>query len=131
MLVRTLLLVLFLHGTGGTGAQFMSPLFASELFGPGQPLDTTKYFLVMPDNIGHGKSSKPSDGLRARFPRYGYEDMVRAQHRLMTEGIGVSRIRLVMGTSMGGMHTWLWGQRYPDAMEALMPLASLPDQIAG
>jgi homoserine O-acetyltransferase/O-succinyltransferase len=123
--------VLILHGTGGTGAQFMNPLFASELFGPGQPLDTTKYFLVLPDNIGHGKSSKPSDGLRARFPRYGYEDMVRAQHRLMTEGLGVSRIRLVMGTSMGGMHTWIWGQRYPDAMDALMPLASLPDQIAG
>jgi homoserine O-acetyltransferase len=123
--------VIVLHGTSGTGAQFLSPLFAGELFGPGQPLDTAKFFIVLPDNIGHGKSSKPSDGLRARFPRYGYEDMVRAQYRLMTEGLGVTRLRLVMGTSMGGMHTWLWGQRYPEAMDALMPLASLPDQIAG
>lgn len=123
--------VLVLHGTGGTGAQFAGATFAGELFGPGQPLDASAYFVVMPDNIGHGRSSKPSDGLRARFPRYGYEDMVRAQYRLMTEGLGASRLRLVMGTSMGGMHTWIWGQRYPDAMDALMPLASLPDQISG
>ena len=123
--------VIVLHGTSGTGAQFLSPQFAGELFGPGQPLDTATYFIVLPDNIGHGQSSKPSDGLRATFPRYGYEDMVRAQYRLMTEGLGVTRLRLVMGTSMGGMHTWLWGQRYPEAMDALMPLASLPDQIAG
>ena len=124
-------LVLVLHGTGGTGAQFVGANFAGELFGPGQPLDATRYFVVMPDNIGHGISSKPSDGLRARFPRYGYEDMIRAQHLLVTEGLGAGRLRLVMGTSMGGMHTWLWGQRYPDAMDALMPLASLPDQISG
>lgn len=123
--------VLVLHGTSGTGAQFLSPQFAGELFGSGQPLDTATYFIVLPDNIGHGQSSKPSDGLRATFPRYGYEDMVRAQYRLMTEGLGATRLRLVMGTSMGGMHTWLWGQRYPEAMDALMPLASLPDQIAG
>jgi homoserine O-acetyltransferase len=123
--------VLVLHGTGGTGAQFAGANFAGELFGPGQPLDAATYFIVMPDNIGHGKSSKPSDGLRAKFPRYGYEDMVQAQYQLLTAGLGVGRVRLVMGTSMGGMHTWLWAQRYPDAMDALMPLASLPDQISG
>lgn len=123
--------VLVLHGTGGTGAQFSGANFAGELFGPGQPLDAAKYYVVMPDNIGHGKSSKPSGGLRATFPRYGYEDMIRAQHLLMTEGLGASRLRLVMGTSMGGMHTWLWAQRHPEAMDALMPLASLPDQISG
>ena len=123
--------VIVMHGTGGTGAQFVGPGFAGELFGPGQPLDAAKYFIVMPDAIGHGKSSKPSDGLRAKFPRYGYQDMVRAQYLLMTEGLGASRLRLVMGTSMGGMHTWVWGETYPDAMDALMPLASLPDQISG
>lgn len=123
--------VLVMHGTGGTGAQFVGPTFAGELFGAGQPLDAAQYFVVMPDAIGHGQSSKPSDGLRAKFPRYGYRDMVRAQHLLMTEALGASRLRLVMGTSMGGMHTWVWGQTYPDAMDALMPLASLPDQIAG
>jgi homoserine O-acetyltransferase len=123
--------VLVLHGTGGTGAQFAGANFAGELFGPGQPLDAARFFVVMPDNIGHGKSSKPSDGMRAKFPRYGYEDMIKAQHLLLTQGLNVGRIRLVMGTSMGGMHTWLWGQRYPDAMDALMPLASLPDQISG
>ncbi len=123
--------VLVLHGTGGTGAQFVGENFAGELFGPGQPLDATQYFVVMPDNIGHGASSKPSDGLRASFPRYGYDDMVEAQYRLVTEQLGVSKLRLVMGTSMGGMHTWVWGQRHPDMMDALMPLASLPDQIAG
>ena len=116
--------VLIMHGTGGTGAQFTGRGFAGELFGPGQPLDTTKYYIVLPDDIGHGKSSKPSDGLRAKFPRYGYQDMLTAEHRLLTEGLGVNHLRLVMGTSMGGMHTWLWGERWPDFMDALMPLAS-------
>jgi len=123
--------VLITHGTTGSGAQFLSPNFAPELFGAGQPLDATQYFIVLPDGIGHGKSSKPSDGLRAKFPHYGYRDMVEAQYRLLTEGLGVNHARLVMGTSMGGMHTWLWGQTYPDFMDALMPLASLPTQIAG
>ena len=118
--------VLVLHGTGGAGGQF-----AAELLGAGQPLDASRYFVIMPDGIGDGQSSKPSDGLRAAFPRDGYEDMVRAQYRLATEGLGVARLRLVMGTSMGGMHTWLWGQRHPQAMDALMPLASQPDQISG
>jgi homoserine O-acetyltransferase len=123
--------VLIGHGTGGSGAQFIRDEFAGELFGAGQLLDATKYFIVLPDGIGHGKSSKPSDGLRARFPRYGYHDMVDAQHRLLTAGLGVDHARLVMGTSMGGMHTWIWGSRYPDFMDALMPLASLPAQISG
>jgi homoserine O-acetyltransferase len=123
--------VLITHGTTGSGAQFLSPLFAPELFGPGQPLDATKYFIVLPDGIGHGRSSKPSDGLHARFPHYGYTDMVEAQYRLLTEGLGVNHARLVMGTSMGGMHTWVWGEAHPDFMDALMPLASLPTQIAG
>lgn len=119
------------HGTSGSGTQFLRPEFAGELFGVGQPLDATKYFIVLPDGIGHGKSSKPSDGLRARFPKYGYVDMVDAQYRLLTEGLGVNHLALVMGTSMGGMHTWVWGQRYPDFMDALLPLASLPTQISG
>ncbi|HEY7328656.1 MAG TPA: alpha/beta fold hydrolase [Gemmataceae bacterium] len=123
--------VLIVHGTTGSGAQFVGPSFAGELFGEGQLLDAGKYYLILPDGIGHGKSSKPSDGLHARFPRYGYEDMIRAQHRLLTEELKVNHLRLVMGTSMGGMHTWLWGQRYPDFMDALMPLASLPTQISG
>ena len=123
--------VLIVHGTTGSGAQFSSRAFAGELFLPGQPLDVTKYFIVMPDAIGHGASSKPSDGLRAKFPHYGYDDMVDAQHRLLTEGLGVDHARLVMGTSMGGMHTWVWGQRYPGFMDALLPLASLPTQISG
>lgn len=123
--------VLVMHGTTGSGAQFMRREFAGELFGPGQLLDATRYFIVLPDGIGHGKSSRPADALRARFPRYGYRDMVEAQYRLLTEGLGVNHLRLVMGTSMGGMHTWLWGERYPDFMDALMPLASLPTQIAG
>jgi len=123
--------VLVMHGTGGTGAQFIRNNFAGELFGPGQPLDASRYFIILPDDIGHGGSSKPSDGLRAKFPRYGYVDMVTAEHRLVTEGLGVNHLRLVMGTSMGGMHTWLWGSRYPDFMDALMPLASVPTQIAG
>jgi len=123
--------VLVLHGTTGSGAQFVRPEFSGCLFGPGQPLDADHYFLVLPDGIGHGHSSKPSDGLHARFPRYGYLDMVEAQRRLLAEAFGVTHLRLVMGTSMGGMHTWLWGQLHPDMMDALMPLASLPTQIAG
>lgn len=123
--------VLILHSTGGSGAQYMGPGFAGELFKPGGLLDAERYYLIIPDNIGHGRSSKPSDGLKARFPRYGYIDMVEAQHRLVTEGLGVNHLRLVMGASMGGMHTWLWGERYPEFMDALMPLASLPTQISG
>lgn len=123
--------VLILHGTGGTGAQFLAANFAGELFGPGQLLDASRHLIVLPDGIGHGGSSKPSDGLRMRFPRYTYEDMVVAQYRLLTEGLGVSHLRLVMGTSMGGMHTWMWGEMYPGFMDALMPLASVPTQIAG
>ena len=123
--------VLIMHGTTGSGAQFIRPEFAGELFGKDQPLDATKFFIVLPDGIGHGKSSKPSDGPHAKFPRYGYIDMVEAQYRLLTDGLGVNHARLVMGTSMGGMHTWLWGEIHPDFMDALMPLASLPTQISG
>jgi homoserine O-acetyltransferase/O-succinyltransferase len=123
--------VLIMHGTTGSGAQFIRPEFAGELFGKGQPLDATKFFIVLSDGIGHGKSSKPSDGMHAKFPRYGYVDMVEAQYRLLTEGLGVNHARLIMGTSMGGMHTWLWGELHPDFMNALMPLASLPIQISG
>jgi len=123
--------VLVLHGTGGSGGGFMSDQFAGVLFKPGQLLDAAKYFIILPDGIGHGQSSKPSDGLHARFPHYDYNDMVTAQYRLLTEGLGVNHLRLVMGTSMGGMHTWVWGEKYPDFMDALMPLASLPVQIAG
>jgi homoserine O-acetyltransferase len=123
--------VLITHGTTGSGAQFIRPEFAGELFGKDQPLDATKFFIVLPDGIGHGKSSKPSDGLHAKFPRYGYIDMVAAQHRLLMDGLGVNHARLVMGTSMGGMHTWLWGEKYPEFMDALLPLASLPTQISG
>src|SRR5437868_8104424 len=123
--------VLIMHGTTGSGAQFIRPEFAGELFGAGQPLDATKFFIVLPDGIGHGKSSKPSDGLHAKFPRCGYVDMVEAQFRLLTDGLGVNHARLIMGTSMGGMHTWLWGSAHPDFMDALMPLASLPTQISG
>jgi homoserine O-acetyltransferase/O-succinyltransferase len=123
--------VLILHGTGGSGAQFIRPEFSGELFGPGQLLDASRYFLILPDGIGHGNSSKPSDGLRARFPHYGYRDMVDAQYRLVTETLGVNHLRLVMGTSMGGMQTWMWGEQYPAFMDALMPLASVPAQISG
>jgi homoserine O-acetyltransferase len=122
--------VLIMHGTGGSGAQFLRADFAERLFRAGGLLDASKYFIVLPDGIGHGKSSKPSDGLRARFPRYGYVDMIEAQHRLLRE-LGVDHLRLVMGTSMGGMHTWLWGELHPQYMDALMPLASLPGQISG
>ena len=120
-----------MHGTGGSGAQFIRPEFAGRLFGPGALLDAARYFIILPDGIGHGQSSKPSDGLRRRFPRYGYLDMVQAQYRLLTEGLAINHLRLVMGTSMGGMHTWLWGERYPSFMDVLMPLASLPTQISG
>jgi len=123
--------VIVLHGTGGSSNQFLSDTFAGVLFGPGQLLDATRYFIVLPDGIGHGQSSKPSDGLHARFPRYEYEDMVAAQQRLLSQHLGVNHLRLVIGTSMGGMHTWMWGEMYPDYMDALMPLASLPVQIAG
>jgi homoserine O-acetyltransferase len=123
--------VLILHGTTGRSSNFLGPEFAGELFGQGQPLDVQRYYVIIPDGIGHGKSSKPSDGLRAKFPNYGYRDMVEAQYRLVTGGLAVNHLRLVMGTSMGGMHTWLWGEKHPDFMDALMPLASLPTQISG
>ncbi len=123
--------VLILHGTGGTGRGFLSDQFAGVLFGPDQLLDATRYFIILPDGIGHGGSSKPSDGLGDRFPRYDYDDMVTAQYRLVTEGLGVKHLRLVIGTSMGGMQTWVWGETYPDFMDALMPLASVPVEIAG
>lgn len=123
--------VLILHGTGGSGANFINPIFAGELFGPGEPLDAAHTFIVIPDGIGHGKSSKPSDGLHAHFPAYGYADMIEAQYRLLTEGLGLNHLRLVIGTSMGGMHSWLWGEIHPDFMDALMPLASVPTQISG
>jgi homoserine O-acetyltransferase/O-succinyltransferase len=122
---------LILHGTGGSGAGFLSNHFGRALFGPGRLLDATRYFIILPDGVGHGQSSKPSDGLRARFPRYAYSDMVAAQYRLLTEHLKVNHLRLAMGTSMGGMHTWLWGEKRPDFMDALMPLASLPVQISG
>jgi len=123
--------VLILHGTTGNGSNFIRGEFAGELFGTDQPLDATRFFLVLPDNLGHGQSSRPSDGLHAKFPRYGYRDMIEAQYRLLTEGLKVNHLRLVMGTSMGGMHTWLWGETHPEFMDALMPLASLPSQISG
>src|SRR5439155_1656875 len=123
--------VLILHGTGGSGRQFLAPQFAGMLFGPGAPLDTTIDYIVLPDGIGHGGSSKPSDGMRLRFPKYDYDDMVAAQYRLVTQHLGIHHLRLVMGTSMGGMHTWMWGEDYPDMMDALMPLACLPVRIAG
>jgi homoserine O-acetyltransferase/O-succinyltransferase len=123
--------VLVLHGTGGSGSGLLRPIFAGVLFGPGQLLDATKYFIILPDNIGHGKSSKPSDGLHARFPQYEYADMVALQHELVEKGLGVHQLRLVMGTSMGCMHSWMWGETYPDMMDALMPLACNPVAIAG
>jgi len=123
--------VLILHGTGGSGRQFSAPQFADVLFKPGGLLDPAKYFVIMPDDIGHGASSKPSDGLRARFPKYDYTDMVVAEHALVAEGLGVKRLRLIMGTSMGCMHAFMWGEMYPDGAKALMPLACLPVEIAG
>jgi homoserine O-acetyltransferase/O-succinyltransferase len=123
--------VLILHGTGGTGAQFLGPQFAGVLFGKGQLLDTSKYYIILPDGIGHGGSSKPSDGMHAHFPNYDYDDMVAAQHLLLTEGLHVDHLRLILGTSMGCMHSWVWGETYPNFSDALMPLACLPVQIAG
>ncbi|WP_225768427.1 alpha/beta fold hydrolase [Inquilinus sp. Marseille-Q2685] len=123
--------VLILHGTAGSGAGMLTPAFAGELFGPGQPLDANRYFIILPDAIGAGKSSKPSDGLRMRFPRYGYDDMVEAQYRLVTEGLKIRHLRLVLGNSMGGMQTWLWGEAHPDAMDALVPMASQPAAMSG
>lgn len=119
------------HGTGGSGASLLNPTFANVLFGPGQLLDATKYFIILPDGIGHGKSSKPSDGLHMKFPKYTYDDMVEALHEVLTKKLGVNHLRLVMGTSMGGMQTWVWGEMYPDFMDALMPLASNPVELAG
>ncbi len=128
--------VLILHGTGGQGGNFLrqrdgSDPFAGELFGPGQILDARRWFIVLPDSIGHGRSSKPSDGLRGAFPHYAYRDMIEAQRHLLTEGLGVDRLHLLMGTSMGGMHAWLWGEQWPDFMDGLVPLASLPTQVSG
>ncbi|HTO97220.1 MAG TPA: alpha/beta fold hydrolase [Myxococcales bacterium] len=123
--------VLVLHGTTGSGAQFLGDSFAGELFGPGQPLDAATHFIVLPDNIGHGRSSKPSDGLRARFPHYGYRDMIEAQRRLLTEKLGVNHLRLIAGTSMGCMHSWMWAEAQPRFMDAVLALACLPVQIAG
>lgn len=123
--------VIVMHGTTGSGNGFFNDRFSGNLFGPGQLLDATKYFIIFPDAIGHGKSSKPSDGLRMKFPKYTYNDMVRAQYLLLTEHLKVNHLRLVMGTSMGGMHTWVWGEMYPTFMDALFPLASLPVEIAG
>ena len=123
--------VLILHGTTGSGRAFLTPSFAGELFGPGQLLDTATHFIILPDGIGTGESSKPSDGLHARFPRYGYADMVTAQYRLVTEKLGVNHLLLVLGTSMGGMQSWMWAEQYPDFMDGVVPLASVPTQIAG
>src|SRR5258708_29272426 len=123
--------VLILHGTGGSSKEFPSTNYAGVLFAAGGLLDASKYFIVIPDNVGHGGSSKPSDGLHARFPHYDYDDMTDLQHRLLVDGLGVDHLHLVMGTSMGGMQTWMWGERWPGMMDALVPLASLPTQIAG
>jgi homoserine O-acetyltransferase/O-succinyltransferase len=123
--------VLLLHGTTGTGKNFLSPSLGGQLFGPGQPLDGTKFYLIMPDGIGRGGSSKPSDGLRAKFPKYGYNDVVEGQYRLVTEGLGIKHLRLILGTSMGGMQGWMWGERYPDFIDAIMPVASQPVEVSG
>ena len=122
--------VLVLHGSGGSAASMLTPTFAGELFGPGQPLDASKYYIIIPDGIGHGKSSKPSDGMKTAFPKYDYEDMVDAQYRLVNEGLAIKHLRLVIGNSMGGMHTWVWGVRYPSFMDALVPMASQPTEMA-
>src|SRR4051794_6560882 len=122
--------VLVLHGSGGSAASMLTPAFAGELFGAGQPLDASKYYIIIPDGIGHGKSSKPSDGMKTSFPKYNYEDMVDAQYRLLSEGLGIKHLRLVIGNSMGGMHTWIWGGKYPTYMDALVPMASQPTEMA-
>jgi len=123
--------VLVLHGTTGAGINFLNDTFSGTLFGPGQPLDASRYFIILPDSIGHGQSSKPSDGLRARFPRYTYDDMVNAQYRLIAEALHVDHLRLILGVSMGGMHAWLWAVRYPETMDAVMPIVCMPVQISG
>ena len=123
--------VLILHGTAGSGTGMLSPAFAGELFGPGQPLDAARYFIILPDALGAGKSTKPSDGLRAKFPKYDYDDMVLAQYRLVTEGLGLRHLRLVLGNSMGGMQTWIWGVSYPGFADALVPMASQPTEMSG
>jgi homoserine O-acetyltransferase/O-succinyltransferase len=123
--------VLLLHSTGSDTTEFLDPPFSNPLYGPGKPLDLKKFYVIIPDAIGHGKTSKPSDGLRAHFPHYGYEDIVFAQHQLVTEKLGISHLRLVMGLSMGGMQTWLWGERYPEMMDRLFPISSLPVEIGG
>jgi homoserine O-acetyltransferase len=128
---RTTNAVLLLHGTSGSGTQFLAPQFSGVLFGTGQLLDVTRYYVILVDNIGHGKSSKPSDGMRAHFPKYDYGDMVRSQHELLEKGLGVNHLRLILGTSMGCMHSWVWGETYPDFMDALMALACQPVEIAG
>jgi homoserine O-acetyltransferase len=122
--------VLVLHGSGGSAATMLTPTFAGELFGPGQPLDATKYYIIVPDSVGHGQSSKPSDGMKTAFPKYDYEDMVQAQYRLVTEGLGIKHLRLVIGNSMGGMHSWIWGVKYPQFMDVLVPMASQPTEMA-
>jgi homoserine O-acetyltransferase len=122
--------VLVLHGSGGSAASMLTPAFAGELFGPGQPLDASKYYIVIPDGIGHGKSSKPSDGMKTAFPNYDYDDMVQAQARLVKEGLGIRHLRLVIGNSMGGMQSWLWAEKYPDMMDAVVPMASQPTAMA-
>jgi homoserine O-acetyltransferase/O-succinyltransferase len=122
--------VLVLHGSGGSAVSMLTPSFAGELFGPGQPLDASKYYIIIPDGIGHGKSSKPSDGMKTAFPKYDYDDMVDAQYRMLKEGLGIKHLRLVIGNSMGGMHSWIWGVRYPTFMDALVPMASQPTEMA-
>jgi homoserine O-acetyltransferase/O-succinyltransferase len=122
--------VLVLHGSGGDASRMLTAEFAGQLFGPGQPLDASKYYIIIPDGIGHGKSSKPSDGMKTAFPKYDYDDMVDAHYRLVTEGLGIKHVRLVIGNSMGGMHTWIWGVRYPQMMDALVPMASQPTAMA-
>lgn len=122
--------VLVLHGSGGSAASMLTPAFAGELFGPGQPLDAAKYYIIIPDSLGHGQSSKPSDGMKTGFPKYDYADMVDAQYRLVTEGLGVKHLRAVIGNSMGGMHAWIWGVKYPQTMDVLVPMASQPTAMA-
>jgi len=122
--------VLVLHGSGGSAASMLTPAFAGELFGAGQPLDASKYYIIIPDGLGHGRSSKPSDAMKTAFPKYDYDDMVGAQYRLIKEGLGIKHLRLVIGNSMGGMHAWIWGVRYPQMMDALVPMASQPTEMA-
>src|SRR5579863_8427752 len=122
--------VLVLHGSGGSAASMLTSGFAGELFGPGQPLDASKYYIIIPDGIGHGKSSKPSDGMKTAFPAYDYDDMVEPQYRLVKEGLGIRHLRLVIGNSMGGMHAWLWAEKYQSMMDAVMPMASQPTAMA-